>query len=483
MKPRFLDQCEQELLHLSGAIQAHGALIIASRQGICRHVSENIQQFAGHPVEQWLNRPMPAEPVDWLNLLSHHGSRRLVLYKADLVGRTVDIILTRLDNGDVGIELLPHVPWSKTSHISFLEPAPDSEVELGQMQQALTDKIAAITGFQRVMLYSFREDGDGEVIAETVASDGHYGTYVGLRFPASDIPQIARKLYLRTPWRFIADALAAPVPLLGNEESADLSLVDLRSVSPVHCTYLTNMGVRSSLSFPVILNGALVALVACHHRQASVLSPHALEFAAEHVRAYNVAVTRYHACRRIRLIDGLTQRFATVKQLLQRNGDLESAWPELAPWLVAEFKVDGACLVLGDRFVVYGNGFEPDALGYIDDWFCHDAAELVWQCDSLRWEFPDIPLSQVAGAMAMRITIQTGSVLRIYLTRLEHIHEVAWGGNPDKPVEYHDGQLGIAPRRSFEKWLEKRMGYCRPWENESRLLLHKLRDLLQSFYV
>jgi light-regulated signal transduction histidine kinase (bacteriophytochrome) len=140
-------------------------------------------------------------------------------------------------------------------------------------------------------------------------------------------------------------------------------------------------------------------------------------------------------------------------------------------------------LVLGDRFVVYGNGFEPDALGYIDDWFCHDAAELVWQCDSLRWEFPDIPLSQVAGAMAMRITIQTGSALRIYLTRLEHIHEVAWGGNPDKPVEYHDGQLGIAPRRSFEKWLEKRMGYCRPWENESRLLLHKLRDLLQSFYV
>lgn len=480
MKPRFLDQCEQEALHLSGAIQGYGALIIANGQGICSHVSQNIEQLSGLSVEQWLNRPMPAEPADWLKLLARQGSRRQVLYNAVFADRNVDVILTRLDNGDVGIELLPHVPWSKTSQIGFLAQTPDSEAELGQMQQALTDQVAAVTGFQRVMLYLFREDGDGEVIAETVAGGGDYGTYLGLRFPASDVPQIARKLYLRTPWRFIADVLAKAVPLVGQESPADLSLIDLRSVSPIHCTYLSNMGVRSSLSFPVVVNGALVALVACHHRQASLLSPQALELAAEHVRLYTVAVTRYHACRRIRLIDGLTQRFERVKHLLQRHGDIESAWPELAPWLVAEFKVDGACLVLGDRFVVYGNGFEPEALSYIDDWFCHEADELVWQCDSLRRDLPGVPLSQVAGAMAMRLTLQAGVVLRIYLTRMEYIHDVAWGGNPDKPVEYHDGQLGIAPRRSFEKWLEKRMGYCRPWENELRLLLHKLRDLLQS---
>jgi len=66
--------------------------------------------------------------------------------------------------------------------------------------------------------------------------------------------------------------------------------------------------------------------------------------------------------------------------------------------------------------------------------------------------------------------------VRLYLCRREWLHEVAWGGNPDKPVEYHDGTLGIAPRRSFEKWVEKRIGYCRPWENEVRLLLLRLRE-------
>lgn len=483
MKPRFLDQCEQEALHLSGAIQAHGALIIVNGQGICDRVSENIERFAALPAERWLGRTLPAEPADWLKLFSNQGSRRLILYKTALGDRPLDLILNRLDSGAISFELLPHVPWRQTSHGIFLPQTPDSEAEIERMQQELTEKVAAITGFQRVMLYLFREDGDGEVIAETVAADGRYGTYLGLRFPASDIPQIARKLYLRTPWRFIADALADPVALLGNDDQADLSLVDLRSVSPVHRTYLSNMGVRSSLSFPVVVNGALTALVACHQQQSSLLSPQTLELAAEHVRAYSVAITSFHARRRIRMIDGLTQRFEQVKHLLQRHGAIESAWPELAPWLVSEFKADGICLALGDRFIVCEHGFEAEALGYIDDWFCHEAGELVWQCDSLRREFPDFPLSEVAGIMAMRLTTQAGIVLRIYLTRMEHIHEVAWGGNPDKPVEYHDGRLGIAPRRSFEKWLEKRMGYSRPWENESRLLLHKLRDLLQNLYV
>src|SRR5690606_28628938 len=96
----------------------------------------------------------------------------------------------------------------------------------------------------------------------------------------------------------------------------------------------------------------------------------------------------------------------------------------------------------------------------------------------LSRQMPLFPLSQVAGVLAFKARLPDGRFLRVYLGRLEYIHEVAWGGNPDKPVEYHDGQLGIAPRRSFEKWVEKCVGRCRPWGNETRLLALRLRELL-----
>lgn len=89
-----------------------------------------------------------------------------------------------------------------------------------------------------------------------------------------------------------------------------------------------------------------------------------------------------------------------------------------------------------------------------------------------------MPWSHVAGVLALKGRCPDGRMLRVYLTRQEYIHEVAWGGNPDKPIEHHDGTHGIAPRHSFEKWVEKRMGHSRPWESESRLLGLRLREML-----
>ena len=476
---RFLAACEREPLHHSGAIQAHGTLITVDSHGRINHVAANLSEWLGMIPQVLLGTPLPEWLAHPLRDLPAKSGARLTL-EAAVQGRhgLLDLIASRDAHGGITVELIGHQPVARKPPVAPLPRPPRDETGLAAARQALVQRIAELTGFQRVMYYQFIDEGDGEVIAEARLGDA-YGSYLGLRFPASDIPAIARALYLSNPWRLIPDATAEPVPLLGHGPTTpDLTWSDLRSVSPVHRLYLANMGVRASLSFPIVVAGKLMALIACHHNDVRPLPLAVLEQAAQLTQGHALACTSYQASRRIRLVDGLESHFDAAWSILQQHGDPLNAWPELGTWLMREFQTDGATLCLGDFCTSTGTGFEPATLAFFDGWFCGRPSEFLWSTDSLTREIPDFPLSGTAGVLALRAKLGEGRVLRVYLGRQEHIHEVAWGGNPEKPVEYHDGAIGIAPRHSFETWLEQRLGYCRPWDSEARLLGLKLRALL-----
>lgn len=478
MDKRFLDECEREVLHLSGAIQSHGALVVIDGRLRVTHLSANHADYL--PAELGLRVGAPlAEPlVRWVPALGE-GQRLLQPDGIEGVAGALDLLLTRHPGGSWLFECLPGQGRDGLDPGRFgLQPAPMDADTLAERRRELVREVAARSGFQRVMYYQFREDedGDGEVLAEVRQAEV-YGSYLGLRFPASDIPRVARTLYARNSWRMIPDARAAAVPVLG-AGAPDLSLADLRSVSPVHALYLANMGVRASLSLPIVAGNRLRALVACHHREPRRLPLPLLESLAQMTRGHALDVSAYESRRQMRLVDGLAHRFAAVRAVLERHGDATSAWPELAPLLAREFAVEGAMLRTSHAMVGWGLSLEPGALDALDRWFTTRSREMVWQGDRLGRQVPDMPPSQVAGVLVIRVVDRTGEVARAYLCRAEHIHEVAWGGNPDKPVEHHDGVVGIAPRRSFEKWVEKRLGYSRAWDNETLLLAFRLRELL-----
>jgi light-regulated signal transduction histidine kinase (bacteriophytochrome) len=427
-----------------------------------------------------LGQTLPEQLAALLQALPEKVGCRMTLEAAmPGVEGMLDLTASRNEQGAVVVELTRYQPALLRPFTPPLHESPRDAAALADAQDVLVRRVAGLTGFRRVMYYRFREEGDGEVIAEARGSEA-FGSYLGLRFPASDIPMIARALYLKNPWRLIPDAAADPVALLGREPTPpDLTYSDLRSVSPVHRVYLANMGVRASLSFPVVVGGDLTALIACHHDSPRQPSLALLDFAAQLARGHAMAVMAYQSSRRMRLLDGLAHRFDAARALLQRHGGALSAWSDLGAWLMGEFQVDGATLCLGESCTSTGTSLEPAALAAFDQWFRRRQGDSIWSGNSLTRQVPDFPLSQVAGVLALRLMPGEGRELRIYLCRLEHIHEVAWGGNPDKPVEYHDGAIGIAPRRSFETWLEKRLGYSRGWNNETRLLALKLRELLQ----
>ena len=136
-------------------------------------------------------------------------------------------------------------------------------------------QLKVLTGFDRVMVYQFHPDGSGEVIAEVAAAG--LEPFLGLHYPASDIPRQARILYQRNWLRIIADINAQPAALKSTATHSaallDLSMSVLRSVSPIHVEYLRNMGVGASMSVSILRDGKLWGLFACHH-----YSPHHISF-------------------------------------------------------------------------------------------------------------------------------------------------------------------------------------------------------------
>ncbi|HSP32209.1 MAG TPA: GAF domain-containing protein, partial [Halomonas sp.] len=284
------------------------------------------------------------------------------------------------------------------------------------------------------------------------------------------------------PWRSIPHAGAEPVAIVGRAQASvpNLSWVDLRSVSPIHQEYMANMGVGAAISLPITQAGELDALISCHSthpRQLTISQLHTMSALSE---AFNLRLRDFKARRRVQVLDGMQRHFDQAKAVLMRHGQLESAWPELSRWLMETFAVDGVILQVGGEYYHAGAGLSARGIEVVAD-VSRFASSTVWISDNLQRDCIDMPLSEIAGvAVVSDLPLDQHHNVNLYLCRLEHLYEVTWGGNPDKPVDYRVGSSAMAPRRSFEAWIEQRVGHSRPWSSSTRMYLLKLRAFLRQ---
>ena len=267
-----LQQCENEPLANSGLIQPNGVLLyIDKNSSEIRYASENAASLLGEGPDELLG----LDGKDWLeqNLAglvswpASAGRRMHFPAGVDMGFGDLDVLISGTSGGwIVEFEASQHSAVDLAG-IRLVRGAGRLDAAgLQALRQSLVDSVAKATGYDRVMLYQFDPDWSGDVLAEAV--DAGRGSYLGLRFPASDIPAIARNLYAQTPYRHIPDSAAAPVAIksrAGTGTALDLTWSDLRSVSPVHMQYLSNMHVLSSFSTSIMVDGKLWGLFACHH--------------------------------------------------------------------------------------------------------------------------------------------------------------------------------------------------------------------------
>jgi light-regulated signal transduction histidine kinase (bacteriophytochrome) len=272
-------RCEDEPIHLPGAVQQHGFLLVTD--GDFDKVviaSENAERFVGTPVRLLLGAPLEAilgrellsvlrsvrlshdaengGLVTYLGSFRLHGEFFSVLTHCAGSHRVLEF---ELQDRLVGPEMMNSVITNFVGALSRMR-------NVDELCEGLVQQISDLTGFDRVLLYSFDEEGHGTVLAE--ANNGKLPSYLGLRFPATDIPQQARDLYLLNTVRIIPNAAYVPSRLRGlahvDAPQLDLSLSQLRSVSPVHLEYMRNMGTMSSMSVSLVTEGRLWGLVSGH---------------------------------------------------------------------------------------------------------------------------------------------------------------------------------------------------------------------------
>jgi len=509
VNPGFLDECEREALHRIDAIQPFGALL-GGRAGdpTVRCASANLADWSGIEAESVLGLPVTSL-APWLaadkaqeladavtgggHALAPDASESKLLL-AGLCGGPrgrLDGVLARGPESWL-LEVQPALPPSlrrqaeqPVPHALYRMPhAPD---EWSALCELLTEQLSAASGFERVMVYRFDADGSGEVIAESLAEG--LPPYLGLRYPASDIPRIARTLYLRNRHRQIPDAEAAPVPVLYHgKDQPDLTLSDLRAVSPVHVQYLRNMGVVASLSFPVVLNDGLWGLIACHHSSPLVLPVPLRERCADMVQVFTLGVAGYRTTQRLAVLGRSDRAIARLIQDIGALRDTDQPGQRMQYALLDLAGATGAALVESDPFrrgaeeiVTFGATPDERQIRAQLDWLLTETADPVLATDRLPSLLPDArAYADVAsGLLAVRVGRFTDGVgrERVFLWwRPEQPHTVRWAGDPRKSALFAGQSDTLSPRSSFTAWVQTTSGQSEPWTDLDLLNAKKFRS-------
>ncbi|WP_341522617.1 ATP-binding protein [Pseudomonas sp. G.S.17] len=500
-----LADCANEPIRIPGAIQPHGVLLALSGMPLrIEQVSANCARVLG---------------LDSSELLGKTMAMLVSPQQADHIERACsgsglgDNDPIRLSFGDSDYSATLH--RSEDAWIIELEPFLESTQEhsrviarvLRNLQAVNTletlfdisvHEIQALTGYDRVMIYRFEPEGHGKVVAEALT--GSLPSYHGLNFPGSDIPAQARELY-RLNWiRVIPDATYTPVPLVpllrpATGQPLDMSFSTLRSVSPIHCEYLKNMGVRSSMSISLLDNGELWGLIACGHPE-PLLVPREFRDACTligqllSVKIASIVATQIQREREEKVI--LLGELASAMGRADREIlDGLVSRPELLQSLTL---AEGAAVLIEDRLHLFGNCPSQEQVRALYLWIRdvgltqkklkERAIGLqglgVFHSNSIHQENPaSAAYCDVAsGVIAFILPKPIDNAVMWFRPQLTST--MNWSGNPAQhlsPAPVGSASHRLHPRQSFDLWEQQVTGIAQPW---SRGDLYAAEDIRRS---
>ena len=492
--PLDLSQCEAEPIHIPGSIQPHGVLLALHGPALrITQTTASCQALLGIAAADLLERELAAalDPA-----LADAVRDALIRYQES--PSTPATFSWQLPDSDRIFS--GYVHQSDPLTVLELEPAPvehpilsdalsqavrgfsraRAQTALPAKTQAAAECFRRLTGYDRVMIYRFDEDWHGEVIAEARRAD--LEPYLGLHYPASDIPAQARRLYLTSPMRVIVDIDYAPSPLLPtvnpvSRQPLDLSGSLLRSVSPVHLEYLRNMGVQATLVASLLREGQLWGLIACHHYAPRPISCAIREIAVWMAQDLSTQIALFEEIRSRRYAAYLKQCrdhiIFTMRQGVRLSDVLRG--PDLTQ-LLSTIGAEGAALICGVEVVT--GGVTPDPRRILE---IAAGLSIPDSVDPFELFFTDCLSANLAGTADLAATaagvamfpLDAAQSMKLIWFRGEQLRHVTWGGNPDKAMDITpDGRL--SPRQSFAAWTEIVRLHSVQWQSEE---LESAREL------
>lgn len=483
-----LTNCDQEPIHIPGSIQPHGFLIaidpLTQQVSFC---SQNIKTYTGIDYTGLLGQPVnklfskeqvddlikKASGEDFLNARSviihtgknsfecnaHFSDKWLVVE-----GETLNQDEHQTDLNAQAGRFLYYMEGSHT---------------LVELCDHVAKGIREITGYDRVMIYRFDEEYNGEVVAESKKEE--LESFLGLHYPHTDIPAQARELYLKNLIRLIVDINYTPVPVYtvndGSNKNLDMSLCVLRSTSPIHVQYLHNMGVGATLTISLINEKKLWGLVACHHysekyigyntRLAAKLQGH---FITSQINIRQKNEENQYAMATSKALEKLTQ-YTSVNSV--------DFFAEVMnhPEMLSICNATSAAIILNGKVYKTGVPLSDDIYLQLAAYYAGNNWQENMLTTSISAHVPGMMehAATIAGVNCHWLGMGTDCVMWI---RPETITEVNWAGDPQKAIV--KDEKGLSPRRSFEQWSEKVKYKSFPWREPELNCCASFADVLQK---
>lgn len=501
--PVDLDNCAREPIHVPGSIQPRGVLAVVREPGFeIRQISANVAELLGRPVPEVLDRPLAAlvgadQAAQIQQAASAFGDlrqRNPLELEIDVAGeqRAFDVLLHREPGGRLLVELeiaYGERPFSFPNTFQAVRNSVEQLNRAGSMAELYDITARAVRdllGFDRVMVYRYDRDYNGEVVAECKRDD--LNSFLGLHYPASDIPAQARAMYEKSWLRLISDVGYTPAPLVpaldpDSGTPLDMTHATLRSVSPIHIEYLQNMGVQASMSISLLRQGRLWGLIACHHYAGPHLPPYGARAAAEFLGS----------TLSLRLVDRfdddqLRERLAAQSTLaalatatVNENEPLAAALLG-SPSLLDLLPANGVAVRVGGKYRVSGTVPAADVVTAVADWG-RSAADEIATSESLSRDLPALTVDPKIAAGALVLNLPDGQYVIWF--RGEALRSVDWGGDPhNKAIAVQEGdRVRLSPRKSFDRWREIVDKCSKPWAEihlESAAVLR--RHLVEELY-
>jgi len=494
-----LTNCDREPIHIPSAIQPHGLLFCIAPDFKILQCSENTIQFLGVAALDLIGQSL----MDLMDI-THQGLLKVFLELENL--KTIVPLALELKT-KLGVPISVTCFAHRYSSHLILEFEPTSVVEstpqvlvpgkltasidalqrpnnLLDALQSAASSVKHLTGYDRVMIYRFDKEWNGEVIAES--KESKLEPLLGLHYPASDIPVQARILYQRNLLRMIADVdynSVKVVPSANNLPGGVLDMSDcvLRSVSPIHVEYLGNMGVKATLTISLMVQGNLWGLIACHHYNKKYL-PLWMRSACELFgQLVALRILGFLDAEQYKSQAHSSALFDEVVQVwLKKDTSLLKKFDAVAERILQVFDCTGAAIFAEDGVATVG--IVPSVTDMRSMLPFLERSALVVYTDCLSKFIPDVSMPGFAGLLAVRVGSLRGEWLLCF--RPEQTFLVNWAGDPHKSVEVSQDGLRLHPRGSFALWSEEVRGRSLPWTDadliSAKVLRQKLLEIRQE---
>ena len=470
-----LSSCEKEPIHIIGATQSHGVLVACDKfTGIITQIGENSKDIFGISAEELLGTDLGLLigkdlSVQLQNTITENG---IFEVNETTINKKNFVVIPHItdENLILDIESID----SKSNSYDFQKELSSllNTLSASETSDELCADAARITksifGYDRVMIYKFDEEWNGKVIAEEKKDE--MDSWLGLHYPASDIPKQARELFFKNRVRIISDVNYSPVKIVPsisplNGQPLDLSNSKLRAVSPIHIEYLQNMKVGASLTAALMSNGKLWGLLACHHYDAKFLNYYQRQTCEFLIQIFSNELSLKNSNNFLKNIEKSDEIRNKLIEQVQLQGSIKKGLSNLTLKVTDLFPCSGAAIILNGKIKLVGDTPQKAQVKNLIKDFLTSRKDNVFFTKNLFQFYPEAKKFKDSGSGMLSVRLGQSDQDFLIWFRPEVIQSVDWGGNPENKATYDEEKKRLTPRKSFEKWTEELTGVANSWQD------------------